>query len=57
MESYIADLKLTKADLTDSNKLSAAYRLFIPPLIELAKANRFEDGWVYHSKTPILDGR
>ena len=57
MESYIADLKLTKADLTDSDKLSAAYRLFIPPLIELAKANHFEDGWVYNSKTPVLDGR
>ena len=57
MESYTADLKLTKADLTDSDKLSAAYRLFIPPLIELAKANHFEDGWVYNSKTPVLDGR
>ena len=57
MESYIADLKLTMTDLTDSNKLSAAYRLFIPPLIELAKANRFESGWVYNSKTPLLDER
>ena len=51
IESYIAGLQLTETDLTDPNKLSNAYRLFIPPLIELAKANRFEDGWVYNSET------
>ena len=57
MQSYVADLKLTMKDLTDLDKLGNTYRLFIPPLIELAKANHFEDGWVYNSKIPVLDGR
>ena len=57
IESYIADLKLTAADLTDKEKLQNAYDIFIPPLIDLAKANHFKGEWVYNSKTPLMDGR
>ena len=42
LDSYVADLKLLRGDLTDKGKLQAAYQNFIPPLIDLAKANRFK---------------
>ena len=41
LDSYVADLKLLRGDLTDKGKLQAAYQNFIPPLIDLAKANGF----------------
>ncbi len=47
IESYIADLKLDFADLTDKEKLSEAYYSLIPPLITLAKASRFSPDWTY----------
>ena len=56
VESYAADLKLSFDDLTDKAKLNRAYEIFIPPLIDLAKANRFRGGWVYKSPTPLMDG-
>lgn len=56
VESYAADLKLPFDDLADREKLRRAYEVFIPPLIDLAKANRFRGGWVYKSPNPLLDG-
>lgn len=47
LESYVADLRLDFADLTDKGKLNNAYRVLIPPLITLAKANRFSPDWIY----------
>ncbi len=55
IESYIADLKLAQVDITNKTKLYDAYKMFMPPLIDLAKANRFNGDWVYNSKTPLLD--
>ena len=56
VESYAADLKLPFDDLADRKKLRRAYEVFIPPLVDLAKANRFRGGWVYKSPNPLLDG-
>ena len=50
MESYAADLKLSFDNFTDGDKLRRAYEMFIPPLIDLARANRFRGGWVYNNK-------
>ena len=47
LESYVADLRLDFADLTNKGKLNNAYRVLIPPLITLAKANRFSPDWIY----------
>ena len=47
MESYIVDLKLDVADLTNKEKLRGAYHSLIPPLITLAKANRFSPDWIH----------
>ncbi len=55
IDSYIADLKLVRGDITNETKLHDAYKMFIPPLIDLAKANNFESGWRYNSKTPLLE--
>ena len=55
LDSYVADLKLPREDLTDKAKLQAAYQDFIRPLIDLARANRFKAGWVWKSKTPLWD--
>ena len=55
IDSYIADLKLVRGDITNETKLHDAYKMFIPPLIDLAKANSFESGWRYNSKTPLLE--
>ena len=49
MESYNVDLKLDAADLTNKEKLSGAYYSLIPPLITLAKANRFPPDWIHKS--------
>ena len=57
LDSYVADLKLTRDNLTDKGKLRNAYKDFIPPLIDLAKANRFNSGWIWKSKTPLLEKR
>lgn len=54
IESYISDLKLPAADLTDRDKLCRAYHTFIPPLIDLAKANRFKAGWTYNPPEPLF---
>ncbi|MGI9306416.1 MAG: HNH endonuclease domain-containing protein [Gammaproteobacteria bacterium] len=55
VESYVADLKLPFSDITDREKLYGAYKMFIPPLIDLAKANDFKAGWAYKSPTPLMD--
>ena len=57
LDSYVADLKLPRDNLTDKAKLQAAYQSFIPPLIDLAKANHFKADWVWCSKTPLWEGR
>ena len=54
LESYVADLKLQFGDLTNYDKLKAAYQNFIPPLIDLAKANRFK---VWKPKASLWDKR
>ena len=57
LEFYVADLKLQFSDLTNYDKLRDAYQNFIPPLIDLAKANRFDSGWVWNPKAPLLEKR
>ena len=57
LDSYVADLKLPREDLTDKAKLQAAYQDFIRPLIDLARANRFKANWVWKSKTPLWEGK
>ena len=54
VESYISDLKLTNDTLTNQDKIKKAYSDIIPPLIDLAKANHFNDKWVYNDKEPLL---
>lgn len=46
VESYSADLKLPFEDLTNEPRMRNAYKMFIPPLIDLAKANGFSK-WDY----------
>ena len=55
LDSYVADLKLPREDLTDKAKLQAAYQDFIRPLIDLARANRFKADWVWKPKTPLWE--
>lgn len=54
VESYIAHLRIPANAIADFGRLHRAYVDFVPPLIDLAKANRFKGEWTYDSGTPSV---